>query len=103
MLFIVDNMLGFSQFESAFGLCLLLIELCDMNCNDEAKMQIYIKMARLSFNLKLYRQAIKILHKTLELSMIFNDRDMELKVYDLLGYTYYLMNELNYAKHYHNK
>lgn len=103
MLFIVDNMIGFSQLESAFALCLQLVELCDFNSNCPAKMHVYIKLADICIKAKYFDFAIKFLQKTIELSWIFNDFGIELAVYDHLGYCYYLLNEMKHAKYYHEK
>lgn len=103
MLFVVDNMMGFSQYESAMALCLQLIDLCDYNSNCPAKMCIYIKMADICIKVRFFEFAVGLLQKTIEIAWIFENFGIELAVYDHLGFCYYLLNEMKYAKFYHEK
>ena len=103
MLFIADNLLGFNLPDSAFAVCLQLVNLCELNSNDAEKAFVYIKIADICFHLTEFGMSILFLQKAIELCWIFDLRGLELVIYDRLGLNYYRLGRLQEAKYYHDK
>ena len=103
LLFVVDNLLGFSLNDSAFALCLQLIDFCNYNDNDSEKPHVYLKIADICLRLNHFDMAITVLQKAVELCWIFEFRGLELVIYDMLGINYFRQGDLSRAKYFHNK
>lgn len=103
ILFVVDCLLLFSQTDCAFALLQQLTQFCEYISTDKPRIKIYIKMADICTRIKEYERAAKILHKTIELCWIFKDYKTELRVYDLIGYNYYMLGLVNIAIFNHEK
>mgnify|MGYP002139033892 CR=1 FL=1 len=103
LLFIIDNCLYFSAFDTAIGIAMQLINLCDFNGIEKPKILIYMKIADICVKMKEYHRAIKFLQKGLELCWYFKEFDRELHIYDRIGYCYFMLAELEVALAYHSR
>jgi hypothetical protein len=103
MLFAVDAMLAYSQPDCAFALLQQIVQFCDYLVLEKPKIKVYIKMADVCSKTTEYANAIQILHKAIELCWIFRDSKTEIKLYDIIGYNYYMMGMTNISILNHEK
>ena len=103
MLFAVDSMLGYSQPDCAFALLQQIVQFCDYVVLEKPKIKVYIKMAEVCSKATEYSSAIQILHKAVELCWIFKDNKTEVRLYDIIGYNYYMMGMTNISILNHEK
>ena len=103
MMFVSTNMFNFSQYDSAFALLKLLSDLCDYNESYRYKIDILVKMAEVATRIREHEKANLLLKKAVEHAWFFQEQPLELLVYELMGYNYYMQGDIVKAKYYHNK
>ncbi len=103
MLFAVDSMLAYSQTDCAFALLQQIVQFCDFVVLERPKIKVYMKMAEVCSRAAEYSNAIQILHKAIELCWIFKDSKTEIRLYDIIGYNYYMMGMTNISILNHEK
>ncbi len=105
MYFLANVIECFGQFDLCFGIYQQIIQSSDLSNHRKMRVKSLIKIAQLCHKNKIYEQSLKMLMKSLEHCWMCNEKSIktELKIYDLLGYNFYLVGDINKAIYFHQK
>lgn len=103
LIFLCKTIECFGQFKLVFGIYQQLVQIVEHIDNKKQKLKLYIGIGNLCLSLRYFEEAVHFFKKCIELSWLCNEKHLELKVYDKLGYSFYLLRDMKKAQYFHHK
>ena len=94
MLVIGSVLESFGLFDMCFAVYSQIISAAELTKHRNYKVKALIRMAKVCLQSKLFTHSLKLFMKSIEHTWMIDDLNQELKIYDLLGYNYYIIGDI---------